>query len=256
MRKTERDSDQSEKAMELVAYTVSGEPLALRASPAQRNWMGATHERTAYRCLPMVIANQIGWDMLCPVNFSAIWDGGHTKEAISFQFEQAESTYVSSHFGYGILTFSPGYLFRTPPGHNLWCKGPSNDPKDGISPLEGVIETDWSPYTFTMNWKFTRPGEVRFRHGEPVCTILPLPRAYLSQFDPVIRPVSENPALEQEYFSWSRSRDQFNKDLGVEESEARKQRWQKNYMLGLGNSGTEPIAGHESKLQLRAFREK
>nr|WP_234844589.1 DUF6065 family protein [Sinorhizobium meliloti] len=23
---------------------------------------------------------------------------------------------------------------------------------------DGIIETDWSPYTFTMNWRFTRAG--------------------------------------------------------------------------------------------------
>ena len=37
-------------------------------------------------------------------------------------------------------------------------QGPINRPKDGIAALPGIIETDWSPYSFTMNWMFTRPG--------------------------------------------------------------------------------------------------
>jgi len=28
-----------------------------------------------------------------------------------------------------------------------------------------VIETDWLPDPFTMNWQMTRPGTVRFREG-------------------------------------------------------------------------------------------
>ena len=240
--------------LELTAYRVSGAPLSLRPAPAKREWMDATHERTAYRCLPMVMANQLGWELTCPVDFVAIWDGGDRKESIRIQFDRAPSQYVSSHFGQGILTFAPGYLFRTPKGHNLWCRGPANDPKDGIAPLEGIIETDWSPYTFTMNWKFTRKDHfVMFRRGEPICTILPLPRDYLGRFDPVIRKLSANPDLERDHRAWTQSRTQFNSDLGVTDSEARKQRWQKAYTLGMAPGG-ETFAEHESKLQIRPFR--
>ena len=34
--------------------------------------------------------------------------------------------------------------------------GPFNQPKDAIQPLTAIVETDWAPFTFTMNWKFTR----------------------------------------------------------------------------------------------------
>src|SRR3546814_13729675 len=78
--------------------------------------------------------------------------------------------HVSTHFGSGIVTFSLGHLFRTSPGVNLWIKGPSNRPKDGASPLEGIIETDWSPYTFTMNWQLTRRSEERRVGKECVST--------------------------------------------------------------------------------------
>jgi hypothetical protein len=45
--------------------------------------------------------------------------------------------------------------------------------KDGIQPLVGLIETDWLPFPFTMNWIFTRPGTVKFEKGEPFCFITP-----------------------------------------------------------------------------------
>ena len=64
---------------------------------------------------------------------------------------------VSSNFGYGIVTWYLPYLFRTSPGYNLWVRGPVNSPKDGIVPLEGLVETDWAEATFTVNWKITRP---------------------------------------------------------------------------------------------------
>ena len=70
-----------------------------------------------------------------------------------------------------MLTFHPGYLFRTPPGWSMWAMGPPNHIKDGIQPLAGLVETDWLPFPFTMNWIFTRPGTVRFEKGEPFCFI-------------------------------------------------------------------------------------
>jgi len=218
--------------------------------------MDATHERIAYRCLPMVIANQIGWDLLCPVDFMAVWDGGDGKVSRRFQFRDAETSYMISHFGYGILTFSISYLSRTSPGHNLWCKGPANDPEGGIAPLEGIIETDWSPCTFTMNWKFTRKAHaVWFKQGEPIATLLPFPRGYLNGFDPVIRPSAANPELDRDYRTWCEARLKFNQDLNVEAFDARALKWQKAYTLCRGVR-EETFAGHESKLKLAAFRKK
>jgi Family of unknown function (DUF6065) len=52
----------------------------------------------------------------------------------------------------GWLIQIPTRVFRTPPGCNLYVRGPANSPKDGIAALEGIIETDWSEATFTMNW--------------------------------------------------------------------------------------------------------
>ena len=56
-------------------------------------------------------------------------------------------------------------------------KGPANHIKDGIQPLEGIVETDWLMSTFTMNWKLTRICEwVSFKKDEPFCMLVPLPR--------------------------------------------------------------------------------
>jgi hypothetical protein len=56
--------------------------------------------------------------------------------------------FALSHFAHGILTFQLNYLFRTEPGWNMFATGPTNNPKDGIAPLSGVIEIDWLPYPF------------------------------------------------------------------------------------------------------------
>ena len=242
----------ADDALELIAYQVSAETLPLRAAERRRDWMDATPDRYAYRCLPLVIANQAGWELLSPCDFTARWDGGPHKEAVTLHFDGAPSALIHAHFGSGILTFAAGYLFRTSHGYNLWCKGPANEPKDGIAPLDGIIETDWAPYPFTMNWKFTRPGDVRFRSGEPIATLLPQRRGELARFVPSIRPIGLAPDLERQYGLWRESRSQFIADLNDPDSQARQQRWQRAYMQGRDADQRE-FPEHESKLQLAPF---
>ena len=64
-------------------------------------------------------------------------------------------------------------------------------PRDGAAPLEGLIETDWAEFTFTMNWKLTRPGEVSFEADEPFCVVSPVRRHDLTRFSPELRSAEE-----------------------------------------------------------------
>lgn len=146
-----------------------------------------------HRCLPMLIANQSGWEVRNRNAFTATWMGGDDRTSLMIAPDTRESGQFlpSSHFGYGILTWHLPMLFRTPPGYNLLVRGPANHPKDAISALEGVVETDWSSSSFSMNWKFTREFmPVRFEVDEPICMIVPQRRAELEEFAPNFGPSS------------------------------------------------------------------
>ena len=240
--------------LQITAYEVVEDPLPLQAADRKRDWMEDTIDRFAYRCLPLAIANQVGWDILCPASFTARWNGKDDLKDIKISFHGEESPLVASHFGHGVLTFSLGYLFRTTKSHNLWVKGPTNCLKDGIAPLEGLIETDWAPFSFTMNWKFTRARhKVRFEKGEPIARILPYPRHYIRKFEPTIRNLNENAKLYQQYVDWRESRLKFNEELQQADSAAAKEKWQRTYMKGEDQSGNT-FAGHETKIQVKDFR--
>lgn len=257
------DEFQPESQVKLIAYEHS-HPVDLsvirRASP-QRDWMDATTNRFAYRCLPLVIANQAGWLMHCPFTFRAHWSGGQAPNAITIQVAPNQKSYgpnppeqyVATHFGSGVLTFILPYLFQTSPGYNLWVKGPTNIIKDGIQALEGMVETDWAHATFTMNWKFTRPNVVvQFDQGEPFCQLLPYPRGLLESVQPVVKPIETNPDLHTAFVTWSQSRAMFNQDLKKPGSEAQKARWQKDYHQGKTAEGVK-FPSHQTRLIVREF---
>jgi Family of unknown function (DUF6065) len=239
----------------LTAYLLDGHDVEIRPAPLERDWMDMTHQRFAYRCLPLNIANTHGWEILCPLGFAAIWNGMPGKEGVSIVPDDASSVPAVSHFARGILTFHIPCVFRTDPGSNLYITGPINQPKDAITPLTGVVETDWAPYSFTMNWLFTRPNTaVRFEKGEPFCHVFPVQRAQLENIEPRMLPLAADTMLEQQYKTWSADRQAFNAELAVTGSEAQAQRWQKSYFRGLGPTG-EPaqVKDHQCRIRLSEF---
>src|SRR6185312_10491140 len=112
--------------MRLIAYRTSRFPNPIRPGSPRRAWMDDTTRRFAYRCLPLTIANQHGWELLCPCSFEALWTGGRSTRAIQIVRLAGDGPLPESHFGEGVLTFHPGYLFRTEDRTNLFVTGPLN----------------------------------------------------------------------------------------------------------------------------------
>jgi Family of unknown function (DUF6065) len=237
--------------MKLIAYLLDGHRIEMRPAPLERAWMSATEQRFAYRCLPLNIANAHGWEILCPSGFVAAWNGGRGKDAIEIFPDAGTVAPAVSHFAHGVLTFHVPCLFQTEEGFDLMVQGPINRPKDSIAPLSGIIETDWAPYSFTMNWMFTRPGAaVRFEKDEPYCHVFPLRRGQLAQFEPELRPLADNPALKREHDRWMNARFQFNRELEQENSQAREEGWQRSYIRGSGDNAPN------TRLRLKDFETK
>jgi hypothetical protein len=177
----------------------------LRPSPVRRHWM-STHP-LAYQCLPMVVANQWGWQILCPTNVRVVWNGAPEPEGLRVEVDSQWTGAIKSQFGQGIVTFSPPWLFRTPAGWDLYLKGPSNRWKPNCAPLEGVIETWWLNYTFTLNWKLVEPGIVDFACGESLGQLVPVPHATFLGAQASESPIGAvEPAAAAELLRWRAER--------------------------------------------------
>lgn len=236
----------------LTCYKVHENPCRIVAARSNRQWMDDTDQRFAYRCLPLSIANAMGWELLLPTSITARWNGGSGIDDVQIESTDGSDTesVASSHFGHGVLTFHVGYLFRTELGTGIWARGIPNRPKDGIAPLEGVIETDWLDFTFTMNWKFTRVGEVTFEKDEPFCFLTLLDYRALLNVTPQIVPIQKDQGLEERFGRWRRARDDFNSRLLAGDPEAVRERWQKWYLRGVNGPAGSSAPAHLSKLRL------
>lgn len=260
--------------MQLTAYEIesgAADGWVIRPASRERDWMSANNSH-AYRCLPLVVANQMGWVVECPVNFTAIWDGRDQASAIQFQFEQAGDTWASqieNDFGNGIITFRLPWLFKTGDEVGLVVRGQTNHWKINAHALDGFVETWWLPFTFTMNWKIIQPNiPVQFAKGEPICLIHPFDTRLISNTNPDIRDIETDAPLQQEYTKWkfvrrmvnhliveSRDKTVVERDGADDENNVSVSKFNSKYMKGQ-NYSDQRTQNHQKQIAVRSFKDK
>jgi hypothetical protein len=246
-------------ARPLIAFITGDDAPQITPAPSNRAWMSAQSETGKgwpSRCLPMIIANQSGWELRNPCAFTATWfDQDGVDVLIQPATRDSDQLLPASHFGNGILTWRLPILFRTPAGYNLLVRGPANYPKDAVYPLEGVVETDWASASFSMSWKLTRKlMPVRFEVDEPICMIVPQRRAELEEFVPELRPIESDEDLERKHRLFLRERDTAKHTEQVARVAAGDRvEWQGDYTRGRHRDGEAGTPDHQTRRHLRSF---
>lgn len=105
-------------------HRLEGEPASGR-----RDWMGATNQHFVHRCAPLSIADASRWGPLNQHGQTVIWpDDNGTNDIIARIHEPGVThRFISSTVGHGIVSFHPGFVFRTGPdyrpGDVIFAKG-------------------------------------------------------------------------------------------------------------------------------------
>jgi hypothetical protein len=180
----------------------------------KRVWMDRTPDAYAYQCMPLDIANEYGWAVLCPAPFTATWDGDPNNESIEIRYDDGNVyEFVDSQFGNGVLTVSVDFVVRTDPGVSLYIRGIPNTNYPNLQPLDAIVETDWLPFTFTYNYRFLAPGAVRFEQDQPMFCFFPIKRGEIEEYEIVSAPMSEDEEFTQRYEEYRDSRQVYLDDL-------------------------------------------
>ena len=244
----------------LIGFTTRDNAPQITPAPVSRAWMSemsATRNGWPNRCLPMLIANQSGWVLRNRCAFTATWVGQEDDVDVRIVPDQRDTAQFLplSHFGNGILTWHLPMLFRTPAGYNLLVRGPANYPKDAVSPLEGIVETDWASSSFSMSWKPTRKlMPVRFEVDEPICMIVPQRRAELERFAPELRHIESDEDLRRKHEFFLRSRDDlWQAEVAANTAAVERVPPQGDYSRGRHSDGEAGAEDHQTRRHLRPF---
>lgn len=192
--------------MNVKAYQLYEGAVTLR--PATEVTLSGQSNPTFDGELSFARASQQGWVALCPVAFMATWNGGSRPEDIEIRLEEPSAdrdplgpAFVQSQHGDGLLTFHPGYQFKSDYPYLLWLRGPINMSKDSLAPLESVFDASLLPCTATSDWQFTCPSQtVHFAAGEPFATLLLCPEAELAEANIEVLQREENVETSEQTF--------------------------------------------------------
>ena len=218
----------------------------IKSSSAKRNWMNE-NDGWAYNCLPLKIANQYGWTANSPCDIEIDWKGSDSPTSFKITCEDDKfNDYVDFNFGTGIFTFISDFIIKTNPGTSLYIRGISNSQKDLIFPLDGIVETDWLPFTFSFSFKFLKPGTVKFNKDEPIFMFFPIERDYIENFNISYKFIGDNLDLKDKRNKFNESRNKHNANM-IDG----KLKPQKFYIKGIVVDEEIKIKDHKVSLKLK-----
>lgn len=145
-------------------------PPPVQQSRLKRDWMDKTYKKHAYQCMPMTVANVLGWEMVLENDVVVFWDGGNSVPRILSGGVSENGRTVASCSIIGMVSFHMGWVISTPENISCWLTGSPNYFVDGASPLTATIPTWWWPDEVQMNWMITKSNEeIVFPAGSPFC---------------------------------------------------------------------------------------
>jgi len=141
--------------------------------PAERRraWFedNARTREHARHCLPLIMANSLGYYILSPGRFLVSWDGSPHSPALVQVLEASSHCVVDNHAAFGSFTVQASFIPQTDdPGDFLMIKGIPNDRDARFSCMEAVIEA-WSLVgNFGLVFLLHGAGTVEVQRGQPI----------------------------------------------------------------------------------------
>lgn len=123
----------------------------------------------AKHCLPLNMANSLGYYILSPGTFIVKWDGDTNKRATIEHIERSSHYAVDDHAAFGSFTIQAKFIPVTDdPGDFVYIKGIPNERGSPYSCMEAVIEAWWNVGNFGLVFLLNQPGEFLIPKGKPI----------------------------------------------------------------------------------------
>lgn len=126
----------------------------------------ANHAR---HCLPLAMANSLGYYILSPGTFKVRWNGDIKQRAEIIPIDRSSHFEVDNHAAFGSFTVQPKFIPRTYiPGDFVFIKGIPNDRRRDYVCMEACVEAWWNPGYFGLVFMLNTPGEFTVYMGQPL----------------------------------------------------------------------------------------
>jgi len=122
-------------------------------------------------CMPLLIANGLGYDILSPATFEIEWDGDEKHDANVNIIDRCSHGFVDNHSAHGSFTVQAQFVPKTEEGYYTYIKGIPNIRRP-FSVMEGLIESWWNPAHFGIVCLCNYPSKFTIKKGEPLARMV------------------------------------------------------------------------------------
>lgn len=157
----------------LRIHLAEGFDRSLAPVPAEklRDWWDdnrKTHNH-AKHCLPLQMANSLGYYILSPGTFLVKWSGDIHELAAVTVVEGSTHCQVDNHAAFGSFTVQAKFVPVTDdPGDFVMIKGIANERNCPYYCMEAMIEAWWNAGNFGLVFLLNQPGEFLIPKGKPI----------------------------------------------------------------------------------------
>lgn len=167
--------------MKVELYTINGYDLSDYILPNgnsfNREWFERDPKTTNHAkfCLPLLMANGIGYTILSPSSFILEWDGDKDSDSNFEVLDAAPHGVVTNHSTRGGFTIQSQMVVRTPENVFTYIKGIPNR-RSPFTVMEALIESWWNPSTFGIVCLCNSKGRFKVSRGQPLAHMIFVPK--------------------------------------------------------------------------------
>lgn len=160
--------------IDFEVYKDDGPVANIDPLSAKRDWMEATFDKHAYRCLPVTLTNQLGWAISFPEDITFMWDGQISTSGEHVKVLAGEK-YIQTGRGQATVSFETGLVFRTPENYSLLTYNVPNMFMEGVAPYTTIISSSFFEGPLPVAWKVTKPFvPITIKAGQPIAAVFPI----------------------------------------------------------------------------------
>lgn len=172
-------------------YKDDGPVANIEPLSAKRDWMEATFDKHAYRCLPVTLTNQLGWAISFPEDITFMWDGQISTSGEHIKVLAGEK-YIQTGRGQATVSFETGLVFRTPENYSLLTYNVPNMFMEGVSPYTTIISSSFFEGPLPVAWKITKAFvPITIKANQPVAAVFPISLANIQGSTLIIKNIKD-----------------------------------------------------------------
>lgn len=167
----------------ITVYKSDKDSADIKQVSIKRDWMDKTDNKHAYQCMPVSLANTLGWAISFPEDISFIWDGISDTSDTHVKIIKGHK-YCSTARANGTISFNTYLTVKTDENITTLIMPVPNQFNENAQCFTTLITTSFYKSMIPIAWKILKPNvEIKIPAGYPVAVILPISLTELQNFE-------------------------------------------------------------------------